>query len=353
MILSIESSCDDSSIAITRIKDSALLYHKKLSQESQHSQYGGVVPELASRLHTEFLPLVLQDAKAFLGDFSGLKAIAVTTEPGLSVSLIEGLTMAKTLCLGLQIPIITINHLIGHFYSLFINQHQCTFPMSVLLVSGGHTQIIEAISPTCFKIIAKSMDDSFGECFDKVAKMLNLGYPGGPIIEQYAKAYHNSATYTQSLDKDSEKTLAPLPLPLKHDKTISFSFSGLKNATRLMIQNQLDSQSLNDELRAYMCASFQQAAIEHICDKTHRYFKTTQIKNFAIVGGASANEALRTAIQQICDTYHAKLFLAPLEFCQDNAAMIGRAGVEEFKAGHFSDIFECDISPKTTSKYFD
>ena len=341
MILSIESSCDDSSIAITEIATARLIAHKKLSQEQEHSQYGGVVPELASRLHTESLPLVLEDVKNFLGDFSAIKAVAVTTQPGLSVSLMGGLMMAKALSLSLEIPLISINHLIGHFYSLFINQDKCIFPMSALLVSGGHTQIIEAQSHTSFKIIAQSMDDSFGESFDKVAKMLNLGYPGGPIIEQYARW--------------NLKEHIALPLPLKHSKTLAFSFSGLKNATRLAIQEGLDSNhTLQDkDFIAQICTSFQDKAIAHICDKLESYFKMNQVQNFAIVGGASANLELRERVSDLARKYYIKLFLAPLEFCADNAAMIGRAGIEAFKMRHFSDPLTLDISPKSTAPFFE
>ncbi len=348
MILSIESSCDDSSIAITQIQDAKLLYHKKISQERQHSVYGGVVPELASRLHTQFLPSVLQDSKEFLGDFSKLKAICVTTQPGLSVSLIEGLMMAKTLSLSLGIPLIDINHLIGHFYSLFINDTKVIFPMSVLLVSGGHTQILEARNHTSFRIIAQSIDDSFGESFDKVAKMLHLGYPGGPIIEQYTKDY--------------TKDLLSLPIPLKHKKTLEFSFSGLKNATRIAIQKEIQNLGLQEDYKestqmpqesiAKICASFQASAIEHICDKLHRYFQASTIQSFAIVGGASANLALRARIQNLCEQYNKKLFVPSLEFCSDNAAMIGRAGLEDFKMGYCSDIMSVDISPKNISDRF-
>ncbi len=166
MILSIESSCDDSSIAITDIKTKKLIFHKKISQELQHSVYGGVVPELAARLHIEALPKILEETKEY---FKELKAIAVTNSPGLSVTLMEGVTMAKALAISLDIPLIAVNHLKGHIYSLFIEKDEI-LPCTILLVSGGHTQIIEANSYEDMKIIASTMDDSFGESFDKVAK---------------------------------------------------------------------------------------------------------------------------------------------------------------------------------------
>lgn len=420
LILSIESSCDDSSLALTDIDTYSLIYHRKISQERAHNLYGGVVPEIASRLHCESLPLVLADMKAFLssGDkissesdscedlrgenpFGAIRAIAITTQPGLSVSLLQGLMMAKTLCASLNVPIISINHLIGHFYSLFIGKSYATMPMSVLLVSGGHTQILEANRADEFVVVASSKDDSFGECFDKVAKMLNLGYPGGSIIEQYAKKHEKIAKSKEANAKsglnqsDDLCDLSPLPLPLKSSKELAFSFSGLKNATRLLIQSFLDSHAssiksdiksstrtkssldfasnytsstasnfasspartldresiLSEREIAHICASFQEAAISHICDKLTRYFaqkleQNQPVQTLGIVGGASANLALRSAILGICERYGANLILAPLEFCADNAAMIGRAGIEEYLVGNFSDTRSLEISPR-------
>ncbi|MDT8339849.1 MAG: tRNA (adenosine(37)-N6)-threonylcarbamoyltransferase complex transferase subunit TsaD, partial [Sulfurimonas sp.] len=167
MILSIESSCDDSAIAVTEIATKKLIFHKKISQEVEHSVYGGVVPELAARLHAEALPRILEECKPY---FKDLKAVAVTSSPGLTVTLIEGVVMAKAVAVALNIPIIGVNHLIGHIYSLFIEK-ETQFPLTVLLVSGGHTQVMEVESLESIKTIAKSMDDSFGESFDKVAKM--------------------------------------------------------------------------------------------------------------------------------------------------------------------------------------
>ena len=347
MLLSIESSCDDSSLAITEIASAKLVFHHKISQDSAHSMYGGVVPEIASRLHTKGLPQILAMVKEFLGDFTRLKAVAITTEPGLSVSLIEGLMMAKLLALHLRIPLIAINHLIGHFYSLFINQQQATFPMSVLLVSGGHTQIIEAHNAQSFHIIAQSLDDSFGESFDKVAKMLSLGYPGGPIIESYASKLAPTTA------------LHPLPLPLKDRQ--GFSFSGLKNATRLLIESLRDNKvgekvdsSLSESDRAVVCASFQQAAIAHIANQVEKYLKHKkhpEIRHFAIVGGASSNATLRTEIERLCSHFGLRLHLAPLEFCADNAAMIGRAAIPEWETRHFADVIAQEVSPRSTTNY--
>ncbi len=319
MILSIESSCDDSSIAITCIKTLQLIYHKKISQENEHSIYGGVVPELASRLHVKTLPDILIECKEY---FPSLKAIAVTNEPGLSISLAQGIMMAKALSLSLKIPLININHLTGHIYSLFIEKKEI-FPMCILLVSGGHTQIIEAKSYKETKIIASTLDDSFGESFDKVAKMLDLSYPGGPIVEQYAK-------------KGDENRFS-LPIPLKQSSKIAFSYSGLKNAIRLKIEKlKQEKNILSQKDKEDLCASFQNIAIEHLLQKVTKLFKTNTPLNFAIVGGASANIKLRNKINNLCHKHNTNLHLSKIKYCSDNAAMIGRLAIEYYNNKNFS-----------------
>lgn len=325
MILSIESSCDDSSIAITEIATKRLVYHKKISQELQHSVYGGVVPELAARLHVEALPKILEECEEY---FSKLKAIAVTNAPGLSVTLMEGVTMAKALALALDIPLIAVNHLKGHIYSLFIEK-DAILPLTVLLVSGGHTQIIEVNSLSDMKILASTMDDSFGESFDKVSKMLELGYPGGPIIQEL------------SFKGDNQKF--DFPVPLRQSPKIEFSYSGLKNAVRVEIEKQGD---LSDDTKADICASFQRTAVEHIMQKLKKLFKQHAPKNFAIVGGASANVCLRGEVENLCEKYGTSLMLSELKYCSDNAAMIGRVAVEQYKMNDFTSINELDVQTR-------
>jgi len=328
MILSIESSCDDSSIAITDIKTKKLLYHKKISQELQHSVYGGVVPELAARLHIEALPKILEECTEY---FPKLKAIAVTNAPGLSVTLTEGVTMAKALALSLNIPLIGVNHLKGHIYSLFIEK-ETLFPCTVLLVSGGHTQLIEVENLNNMSVVGQTIDDSFGESFDKVSKMMKLGYPGGPIIEKFA--LHG--------DENSYE----LPIPLRQSPLIQFSYSGLKNAVRLAILKEEENNNINEKTISNISASFQKVAIGHIVMKLKKYFKTNPSTNFAIVGGASANKALRTQIESLCSEYNAKLLLAPMEFCSDNAAMIGRVAVEQYESNDFIAINEINVQSR-------
>ena len=329
MILSIESSCDDSSISITQIETNKLIYHKKISQELQHSIYGGVVPELAARLHIEALPKILEECKEY---FPFLKAIAVTNAPGLSVTLTEGVTMAKALIISLNLPLIAVNHIKGHIYSLFIEKDEI-LPMTVLLVSGGHTQIIEANSLTDMKVIASTMDDSFGESFDKVSKMLGLGYPGGPVVQEYA------------LKGDMNRF--DLPVPLSQSPKIEFSYSGLKNAVRMQIEKLENSEEGITEQDKYdLCASFQKTAVLHIMQKLKKLFKQKTPKNFAIVGGASANIHLRTQLEELCKKSNTNLYLSELKYCSDNAAMIGRVAVEQYKQNDFITIENIDVQSR-------
>ncbi len=322
MLLSIESSCDDSSIAITEIATMKLIFHKKISQELDHSVYGGVVPELASRLHAEALPKILQSCKEY---FTSLKAIAVTNEPGLSVTLVEGVTMAKALSVALKIPLIGVNHLKGHIYSLFIEK-ESKLPLTVLLVSGGHTQVIEVKSLEDMQTVASTMDDSFGESFDKVAKMMHLGYPGGPIIEKLAQK--------------GDPLRYNFTVPLLQNKKIAFSYSGLKNAVRLAVE------SADEEDYPDIAASFEHIATKHLSYKLNKYFQNHPPKRFAIVGGASANLYLRTQIEKLLKPYNAELLLAPLEYCSDNAAMIGRVGIDMYKKNLFTIQDDLHISPR-------
>lgn len=323
MILSIESSCDDSSIAITEIATKKLIYHKKISQELEHSQYGGVVPELASRLHATALPAILAECEPWFGT---LKAIAVTHSPGLGVTLIEGVVMAKALSIALSIPILPIHHLKGHIYSLFIEQ-ESQFPLTVLLVSGGHTQLIEVTSYKEMKTVATTMDDSYGESFDKVAKMMKLGYPGGPVIERLAQT--------------GDATKYPFTVPLWQSPLIAFSYSGLKNQVRLVIE------SASEEEYPHIAAAFQKTATDHLIQKLKKYGKKRPFKRFAIVGGASANLYLRSEVEKLVRMYNAPLVLAPLAYCSDNAAMIGRCALEAYHLGDFVTHQAIEVNPRS------
>lgn len=356
LILAIESSCDDSSIAIIDKENYKCLFHKKISQELEHAEFGGVVPELAARLHTTALPQILDECKGY---FDELCAVAVTNEPGLSVSLLGGITMAKILSLSLKVPLIAVNHLIGHIYSLFLTEKPL-FDMGVLLVSGGHTMLVKVDEVGEIQILAQTTDDSFGESFDKVAKMLNLGYPGGALIEKLAQKAGKADEKMNGETSENLKAQAKMsgktngqadtlhfPVPLKHSKELAFSFSGLKNAVRVKIN---ESANLSKMQKSQIAFAFEEAAIAHLIDKTDKLFKTHKFKHFGIVGGASANLKLRAKMNELCQRYECELKLAPLEFCADNALMIARAGCSLYERGEFVSIQNDIMHPK--NKHF-
>ena len=350
MILAIESSCDDSSVAIMKASDFSLVHYEKISQEEEHAKYGGVVPELSARLHTAALPAVILRAKEH---FSALKAVAVTNEPGLSVSLLPGIVAAKALAAALNLPLISVNHLVGHIYSLFLSE-PIKLPLGVLLVSGGHTMILGISETGVISVLGATSDDSFGESFDKSAKMLGLGYPGGPQIQNLAlkgddKAYDFS-------------------LPLKGTKRLEYSFSGLKNQVRLAclelensripsensripsenssensrIPSEISSENsrISSQQKANIAASFERVACLHIIDRLKLAFSSQKWARFGVVGGASANLRLRGMLENLCASYDCELLFAPLEYCSDNAAMIARAAVAKYHNKDFCQNLE-------------
>ena len=327
-ILSIESSCDDSALAYTDGTNTKLLWHEKISQEASHSHYGGVVPELASRLFARDLVQLLENFKQNF-PLKDITHIAVTNEPGLSTSLLEGVIMAKALALSLNIPLLGINHLKGHIYSLFI-ESEAILPLCVLLVSGGHTMLLECYSYNDMRVIANTLDDSFGECYDKAAKMLGLGYPGGLIIDSLA----------QMALKENIAPIA-LPIPLVNQNIQSFSFSGLKNAFRLqlekmelktLIQDSKTQDIKNSTQAKALALGLQESATTHLIQKCRSYMKqNSHIKHFAIVGGASANSMLREKAQSLATQFDKKLLMSELKYCSDNAAMIGRAAIAKIQ----------------------
>ena len=355
MILAIESSCDDSSVAIMKASDFSLVHYEKISQEKEHAKYGGVVPELAARLHTAALPAVILRAKEH---FKALKAIAVTNEPGLSVSLLPGIVAAKALAAALNLPLISVNHLVGHIYSLFLNE-QIKLPLGVLLVSGGHTMILDISENGVISVLGATSDDSFGESFDKSAKMLGLGYPGGPQI--------------QNLALKGDDRAYDFSLPLKGTKRLEYSFSGLKNQVRLAClelenskipsenssensripycviprldrgissENSKISSEIPSQQKANIAASFERVACLHIIDRLKLAFSSQKWARFGVVGGASANLRLRGMLENLCASYDCELLFAPLEYCSDNAAMIARAAVAKYHNKDFCGSLE-------------
>ena len=323
-----------------KASDFSLVHYEKISQEKEHAKYGGVVPELAARLHTAALPEVILRAKEH---FSALKAIAVTNEPGLSVSLLPGIVAAKALSTALNLPLISVNHLVGHIYSLFL-EGPIKLPLGVLLVSGGHTMILDISESGVISVLGATSDDSFGESFDKSAKMLGLGYPGGPQI--------------QNLALKGDDRAYDFSLPLKGTKRLEYSFSGLKNQVRLAcleLENsripysvipRLDrgisseNSRIPSQQKANIAASFERVACLHIIDRLKLAFSSQKWARFGVVGGASANLRLRGMLENLCASYDCELLFAPLEYCSDNAVMIARAAVAKYHNKDFCESLE-------------
>ena len=327
-----------------KASDFSLVHYEKISQEEEHAKYGGVVPELAARLHTAALPAVILRAKEH---FSALKAIAVTNEPGLSVSLLPGIVAAKALCAALNLPLISVNHLVGHIYSLFLSE-PIKLPLGVLLVSGGHTIILDISESGVISVLGATSDDSFGESFDKSAKMLGLGYPGGPQI--------------QNLALKGDDRAYDFSLPLKGTKRLEYSFSGLKNQVRLAClelensripysviprldrgissENSRIPSEIPSQQKANIAASFERVACLHIIDRLKLAFSSQKWARFGVVGGASANLRLRGMLENLCASYDCELLFAPLEYCSDNAAMIARAAVAKYHNKDFCGSLE-------------
>ena len=326
-----------------KASDFSLVHYEKISQEEEHAKYGGVVPELAARLHTAALPAVILRAKEH---FSALKAIAVTNEPGLSVSLLPGIVAAKALSAALNLPLISVNHLVGHIYSLFLSE-PIKLPLGVLLVSGGHTMILDISENGVISVLGATSDDSFGESFDKSAKMLGLGYPGGPQI--------------QNLALKGDDRAYDFSLPLKGTKRLEYSFSGLKNQVRLAclelensripseIPSEISSENskipsensrIPSQQKANIAASFERVACLHIIDRLKLAFSSQKWARFGVVGGASANLRLRGMLESLCASYDCELLFAPLEYCSDNAVMIARAAVTKYHNKDFCQNLE-------------
>ncbi len=321
-ILAIESSCDDTSAAVL-MNDKVL--SNVVATQAIHKEYGGVVPELASRAHQQnIVPVVHQAlAKANI-DKKQLSAIAFTRGPGLMGSLLVGTSFAKSLSLGLQIPLIEVNHMKAHILAHFIKEETMkapSFPFLALTISGGHTQIVQVNDFFDMKIIGQTLDDAVGEAFDKSAKILGLPYPGGPLIDKYAAT------------GDPHKFDFPIP----NVKDLDFSFSGLKTNILYFIQRQTkaDPDFIKNNLED-ICASIQYTIITILMKKLKKAVKQTGIKEIAIGGGVSANSGIRNVLTEAQTKYGWKTYIPKFEFCTDNAAMIGIVGYLKYKNEIFS-----------------
>lgn len=318
-ILAIESSCDETSMAIIQ-NGTKCLALTVLSQIDVHSLYGGVVPEIASRMHTESITVVYEETlkKANL-TMDEIDAIAVTAAPGLLGSLLVGVEFAKTISFIYKKPLIAVDHIAGHIYANNL-ENEMEFPLLALVVSGGHTNLILMEGDYKFKIIGSTLDDAIGETYDKVARVLDLKYPGGPNIEKLAK---------------EGKPSYDLPVSMKDD-SLNFSFSGLKSSIINLVHNE--TQRNNEINKADLACSFQTVAIEQIRSKVDLALQRYNVKHMIIAGGVSANNYLREEIRKVTEKHGVNLTVPAMKYCTDNAAMIGAAAYPLYKEGKFADL---------------
>ncbi len=333
LILTIESTCDETAAAVID-GDLRVLGSVVASQEKLHEKFNGVVPEVAARAHVKrILPVIDETLKKSQIQLSDLSAIAVANTPGLAGSLLVGLVCAKSLCLALGIPLLSVNHLHAHIYACRLATGKNVFPCVGLIISGGHSHLYHCTSPFDFKYLGGTIDDAAGEAFDKVASMLSLPYPGGPSISKIAvngnpKAYRFPRTFI-------------------NDQRLDFSFSGLKTAVRYTIggQGKLDFSKiqLSDQEKADIAASFQAAVVETLVSKTIQACQQTNVKTLCIGGGVAANGEFRKLMTARAEQNGIQLHIAPIELCTDNAVM-GAIAIEKYHAGQFEEL-DLDIVP--------
>ena len=312
LILGLESSCDDSAAALVT-GDRRILAQAVVGQNSAHQPYGGVVPEIAARAHVEVLPGLIARVMAEAGvGPSELDAVAATAGPGLIGGVMVGLLAGKGLALAAGKPLIAVNHLEGHALSPCLTDPELKFPYLLLLASGGHCQLLEVRGIGDYRRLATTIDDAAGEAFDKAAKLLGLPYPGGPAIELLAR--------------EGDPAAVPLPRPLLGSVEPHFSFAGLKSA----VQRAVASEAF---AAADVAASFQQAVVDCLLDRTRRAFKASDAPALVVAGGVAANGVIRAALQRLAADHGRAFSCPPSWLCTDNAAMIAWAGAERFAAG--------------------
>lgn len=331
LVLGIETSCDETACAIVRDTDDRarrIVSHSLFSQTREHAPYGGVVPEIASRAHIAHLDGLVAEALRAAGvKLKDVDAIAATAGPGLIGGVMVGLMTAKTLAWAANKPLIAVNHLEGHALSVRLSD-DVPFPYLLLLVSGGHCQFLIVEGVGQYSRLGTTIDDAAGEAFDKTAKLLGLGYPGGPAIERLAKA--------------GNATRFALPKPLKGKPGCDFSFSGLKTAVRLALESCGDQPS--DQDKADLAASFQQTVMDVVLDRSRNAIALFAEKHgargrhFVVAGGVAANTALRDGLVDLSTQYGMTFTAPPMALCTDNGAMIAWAGLERFRLGMIDDL---------------
>jgi N6-L-threonylcarbamoyladenine synthase len=334
IILGIESSCDDTSAAILK---NGKIYSNIVANQKVHEEYGGVVPELASRAHQQnIVPVVDKAIKAAGIKKEDLDAVAFTRGPGLMGSLIVGTSFAKSFALGLDIPIINVNHMQGHILAHFIQNEEeryPEFPFICMTVSGGHTQLVLIRDYFDMEILGQTIDDAAGEAFDKAAKIMGLPYPGGPLIDRYAK------------EGDRKR----FPFPISNLKEYNFTFSGLKTSLLYFLKKEVEKDpDFIEKNRNDICASYQSTIILSLFKKLIQATRDHDIKYVAIAGGVSANSLLRSELERIGRREGWETYIPPFQYCTDNAGMIAIAGHYKYLAGDFADQ---DITPNARLKF--
>jgi N6-L-threonylcarbamoyladenine synthase len=335
LILGVESSCDETGLALYD-SEQGLLAHALHSQVAMHAEYGGVVPELASRDHIHrVLPLterVLLDAEKTLQD---IDAIAYTQGPGLSGALLVGTSFAASLAFSLGIPTIQVHHLEGHLLAPLLEDNPPAFPFVALLVSGGHTQLMRVDGVGRYQLLGDTLDDAAGEAFDKTAKLLGLGYPGGPALAELAD---ESQVHSQSADR-----LFKLPRPLLNSGDLNFSFSGLKTAVLSLVNKH---QPLNAATKAELAWEFQEAITDVLSAKCMAALRETGLDNLVVSGGVGANLRLRQKLNAAVRAKLCKVSYPRLEFCTDNGAMIAFAGAMRLQAANVNGRYGFSVKPR-------
>jgi len=325
LVLGIETSCDETGVALYD-SHAGLLGDALYSQVKMHAEYGGVVPELASRDHVrKLIPLVREVCAQADRALSSLDAIAYTSGPGLIGALMVGASTGRALALALGIPAVGIHHMEGHLLAPMLEDNPPSFPFVALLVSGGHTQLVRVDAIGEYELLGESLDDAAGEAFDKAAKMMGMDYPGGPLI---AKA---------AMQGDASKY--KFPRPMTDRPGLDFSFSGLKTFTLNTVEaERLDDGSLPEQVKFNIAAAFEEAVVETLAIKCRRALQQTGLKQLVIAGGVSANQTLRARLDEVVRKERAGLFYARPQFCTDNGAMIAYAGCQRLLAGERSPL---------------
>ncbi len=319
LVLALESSCDETAAAV--VQDGRILLSNIISTQKEHQKFGGVVPEIASRKHLELITPIISAAltKAQVG-FQNLDAVAVTYGPGLVGALLVGVCTAKSISLAQNIPLIGVNHLEGHLYANFLHKPNLSFPLLALIVSGGHTDLILMREHGVYELIGQTRDDAAGEAFDKIARTLDLGYPGGPIIDQLAQKGNPQA----------------IDFPRAYLDSLDFSFSGLKSSV-INYCHKLKQQG-KPVPKEDVAASFQAAVIEVLVEKARQAARQHRIESIVLAGGVAANQGLRTALQQMCQQENWQFSCPPVILCTDNAAMIGCAAYYKYLKQDFAPL---------------